>query len=55
MDEEKIIATIKYICEHKDEQKIKGKNGFSYLNKAFNIKDNVETIEKFYSAFKERK
>lgn len=47
---EKVIditnAIIK-ICEHKNEQKEKGLNGYNYLNKEFDVEKNVLEIELF--------
>lgn len=46
-DEEKVIETIKYICENKEERKEKGKNGFEYLKEEFDVEKNVDILEKF--------
>lgn len=45
-DQDEIIETIKYICENKHEQIIKGQNGYIYLKKEFNVESNVKIIEK---------
>lgn len=46
-DEEKIVQTIKYICENKEEQICKGRNGFEYLKQEFDVEKNVDKIEEF--------
>lgn len=46
-DERKIIETIKLICENKEQQIEYGENGFKYLCKAFDVKENVRKIEEF--------
>lgn len=43
-DAEKIV---KLICENKEEQKIKGLNGFEFLKKEFDVESNADKIEKF--------
>ena len=42
-----IILGIKQICENKQIQKIKGKNGFEYLKKNYDVNINVRQLEKF--------
>lgn len=46
-NEAEIIRTIKYICENKEEQIQKGKNGFEYLKQEFDVEKNVDKIEAF--------
>ncbi|RGS74705.1 hypothetical protein [Coprococcus sp. AF21-14LB] len=46
-NEAEIIQTIKYICENKEEQIQKGKNGFEYLKQEFDVEKNVDKIEAF--------
>lgn len=46
-NKDKVIETIKNICENKEEQKQKGNNGFEYLCKEFDVRYNVDIIEKF--------
>ena len=45
-DEEKVVETVKYICENKEEQIEKGKNGFEYLKEEFDVEKNVDLLEK---------
>lgn len=47
--EKEIIKIIKEICENKEEQKLRGKNGYNYLIEEFDVKDSVKKIEKFYN------
>lgn len=42
-----IILGIKQICENKQVQKIKGKNGFEYLKQNYDVNINVRQLEKF--------
>lgn len=42
-----IILGIKQICENKQIQKIKGKNGFEYLKKNYDVNINVRQLEEF--------
>ena len=44
-DMDETIKMIKHICEHKNEQLIKGKNGKKYLINSFDVVDNVILIE----------
>lgn len=46
-DKNSILTTIKYISESKSEQIKNGINGFEYLIKEFDVKDNVLKLEKF--------
>ena len=50
-DEDKVVETIKYICENKEEQIEKGKNGFEYLKEEFDVEKNVDILEKFMKEF----
>ncbi|MBS9776000.1 MAG: glycosyltransferase family 4 protein [Fusobacterium sp.] len=47
IEQQTILGTIRKICENKEEQKQKGENGFKYLCKEFDVKDNVKKIEVF--------
>lgn len=42
-----IIDTIKEICENKERQILKGENGRRYLEKEFDVEQNVDILEKF--------
>lgn len=46
-NKEKVVETIKYICENKEEQIEKGKNGFEYLKEKFDVEKNVDILERF--------
>lgn len=46
-NEEMITKTIREICENKEEQLKKGGNGFEYLKREFDIKNNIKIIEEF--------
>lgn len=50
-NEDKVVSLIKEICENKEEQIKKGKNGFQYLIRDFNIEKNVDILEKFMEEF----
>lgn len=39
---------VKIICENKEEQKIKGLNGFEFLKREYDVESNVDIIEEFY-------
>lgn len=41
------VDIVKYICEHKKEQKIKGINGYRHLCKNYDVKKNVKQLEEF--------
>lgn len=45
-DKEKVVSLIKDICKDKEKQIIKGKNGFNYFLKAFDVEKNVDILEK---------
>ncbi len=47
-DADKVINLIKSICEKKEDQINKGKNGFKYFINEFDVEKNVDIIEKFY-------
>lgn len=49
---EEIVNGIKYICEHKNEHLYKGKNGFEYLKKNFDVEQNIKQLEKFMEEIK---
>lgn len=51
-DVEKVAQLIKVICENKEEQIRKGKNGFSYFMNEFDVEKNVDIIEKFMEELK---
>lgn len=42
-----VINTIKYICEHKDEQKVKGADGYKYLCENYDVRINAKQLEEF--------
>ncbi|MEG2640767.1 MAG: glycosyltransferase family 4 protein [Bacilli bacterium] len=44
---ENIINGIKEICENKDEQIVKGKSGYEFFKRNFNVESNVEILENF--------
>lgn len=46
-DENKIVEIVKEICENKEKQKQKGLNGYAYLCKDFDVRDNATIIEQF--------
>ena len=48
LDEVKVIETIKYICENKEEQIKKGLNGFEYLEQEFDVEKNVDILESIF-------
>ena len=46
-NEDLILKCIKEICENKQEQIVRGENGYRYLCKEFDVKINVRQIEEF--------
>lgn len=48
-DKQKIVNLIKNICENKEDQIIKGENGFNYFLKEFDVRLNVDKIERIMS------
>lgn len=44
-NEPEVIENIKYICEHKEEQIIKGEKGFEFLKEAFDVEKNVDKLD----------
>lgn len=44
-----IVKTIKYICNNKNHQISRGENSFKYLEKFFNVKNNVEILERLFN------
>lgn len=47
VNEENVANVIKQICENKESQIQKGKNGFKYFVKEFDVEKNVDILEKF--------
>lgn len=39
------VDTVKYICEHKEEHKVKGIRGYKYLCEYYDVKKNVKQLE----------
>lgn len=50
-NEDKVIETIKGICENKEKQIKKGLNGFEYLKQEFDVEKNVDILEKCMKNF----
>lgn len=44
---ENAVEIIKYICENKNEQQVKGTNGYEYLCKHYDVSINVKQLEDF--------
>lgn len=51
-DKDKVVQLIKDICEKKDDQIKKGKNGFDYFVREFDVEKNVDILEKFMEELK---
>lgn len=46
--------TIIYICEHKQEQIIKGRNGYNYLLENYDVNKNIDVLEKYVEELNEQ-